>query len=147
LDARTRIDYPRCVRIGSHVHFEADTWIKLVSGRAQVSIGDYCFLGRGTEIDVSEGVTMGSHVLLAPGVFITDHVHNVAAGRLIDTQGVSSQPVRLGDDVWVGAGAIVLPGVAIGNGAVIGAGAVVTRAVAAGAIVAGVPARVLRHRG
>jgi acetyltransferase-like isoleucine patch superfamily enzyme len=125
---------------------ESDAWIKLVSAAARVSIGDYSFLGRGTEIDVSEAVTIGSHVLLAPGVFITDHVHNVAAGRLIDSQGISSRPVRLGDDVWVGAGAIVLPGVEIGDGAVIGAGAVVTKAVAAGTIVAGVPARALRHR-
>jgi galactoside O-acetyltransferase len=50
-------------------------------------------------------------------------------------------PIEIEDDVWIGAGAIVLPGVTVGRGAVIGAGAVVTRSVEALSIVAGVPAR------
>ncbi|PIW49973.1 MAG: acetyltransferase, partial [Zetaproteobacteria bacterium CG12_big_fil_rev_8_21_14_0_65_54_13] len=55
-------------------------------------------------------------------------------------------PVCIGDDVWIGARAVILPGVNIGRGAVIGAGAVVTRNVAANSVVAGVPARLLRDR-
>jgi len=65
---------------------------------------------------------------------------------LIDAQGCSSAPVCIGDDVWIGARAVILPGVNIGRGAVIGAGAVVTRNVAANSVVAGVPARLLRDR-
>ena len=57
-----------------------------------------------------------------------------------------SHPVVLGDDVWIGHGAILLPGVKIGTGAVVGAGAVVTRDVAPFTIVAGVPAKTLRRR-
>ena len=56
------------------------------------------------------------------------------------------QPVTIGNDVWIGHGAVVMPGVAIGDGAVVGANAVVTRDVAPYAIVAGVPARPLRAR-
>jgi maltose O-acetyltransferase len=54
------------------------------------------------------------------------------------------RPVTIGDDVWIGGGAIVCPGVSIGDGAVIGAGAVVTRDIPAGVFAAGNPARVVR---
>jgi acetyltransferase-like isoleucine patch superfamily enzyme len=52
-------------------------------------------------------------------------------------------PVDIGDDVWIGRGALVLPGVTIGDGAVVAAGAVVTKDVPAGSVVAGVPAKVV----
>jgi acetyltransferase-like isoleucine patch superfamily enzyme len=55
-------------------------------------------------------------------------------------------PVRIGDDVWIGARAVILPGVTVGDHAVIGAGAVVREDVPAWAIVAGVPAKVIRDR-
>ncbi len=144
--ARVRIDLPACVRAGSHVQLESDVWLKLTSARATVAIGGFTFLGRGVEIDASDSVTIGSHVLLAPGVFVTDHAHRIAAGTLIDAQGCTSAPVVIEDDVWLGTRAIVLPGVRIGRGAVVGAGAVVTADVASDAIVAGVPARVIGQR-
>jgi len=58
----------------------------------------------------------------------------------------SKASITIGDDVWVGAGAVILPGVTIGRGAVVGAGSVVTKDVAPYAICAGNPARVLRVR-
>jgi acetyltransferase-like isoleucine patch superfamily enzyme len=146
IDRGVRIGPLGTVTIGARAHLEPAVWLKLVSPHARVSIGDFTFLGRGTEIDVSESVTLGAHVLVAPGVFITDHAHNIAAGRLIDEQGLKAGSVSIGDDVWLGTRAIVLPSVSIGPGAVVGAGAVVTHDVAANAIVAGVPARLLRYR-
>ncbi|HDZ8876661.1 hypothetical protein J4G66_16215 [Aeromonas dhakensis] len=58
----------------------------------------------------------------------------------------SNQKIKIGNDVWIGANAIILPGVTIGDGAVVGAGAVVTRDVPDYAIVVGVPAKVIRQR-
>ncbi len=146
LAERVRVDRPWQVGIGKRVQLEADVWLKLVSAQATIEIGDYVFMGRGTEIDASLAVAIGSHVLIAPGVFITDHGHNIDAGPRIDAQGCHAAPVIIEDEVWLGTHCVVLPGVRIGRGAVVGAGAVVTKDVLPYAVVAGVPARLLRMR-
>jgi len=143
---RVRIDRPWAIETGPHCRFEADVWLKLVGEPATVTIGAHTFVGRGVEIDVSGSVRLGSHVLVAPSVFMTDHAHEIAAGQLIDSQGCTQAPIVVEDDVWLGARCVILPGVRVGRGAVVGAGAVVTRDVPDGAVVAGVPARILRHR-
>ena len=81
-------------------------------------------------------------MLIASHVVITSRAHPIAPPRFGVTE---DNPVTIGDDVWIGAGAIVLPGVTVGNGAVIAAGAVVTRTVAPFTVVAGVPAESIRH--
>ena len=72
--------------------------------------------------------------------------HGMAAEELIVRQPWSRGDVSIGDDVWIGAGAVILPGVWIGRGAVVAAGAVVRQDVEEYAIVAGVPARVIGSR-
>lgn len=90
-------------------------------------------------LDVAQ-ITIGSGTLLAPGVQILTAEHPIEAGPR--ASGLESgRPVVIGRDVWIGAGALVLPGVTVGDEAVIGAGAVVTRDVAAGTTVVGSPAR------
>jgi acetyltransferase-like isoleucine patch superfamily enzyme len=143
---RTRIDRPGCVTIGSRVQLESDVWLKVVEDGARVAIGDFTFLGRGVEIDASLEVQIGQHVLLAPGVFITDHDHGIAPGTPVALQGCSSQPVVIEDEVWLGVRVVVLPGVRIGRGTVVGAGAVVTKDLPPDSIAVGVPARVIRRR-
>src|SRR5439155_9686508 len=125
---------------------EADVWIKVVTDDAEVKVGAQVFLGRGVELDVSRLVEIRAHALVAPGVFITDHEHRLRSRRRISTEGCEPAPVTIGEGAWLGAGAIVLPGVRIGEGAVLGAGAVATRDVPDWTIAAGVPARVLRRR-
>lgn len=91
-------------------------------------------------LDVA-AVTIGNHVLLGPGVQIitADHPRNADDRKRWLNPG---RPVTIGDSVWIGAGAIILPGVTIGNGAIVGAGSVVTRDVPDGATVMGNPARI-----
>jgi acetyltransferase-like isoleucine patch superfamily enzyme len=121
-------------------------YLKTVGDTARITLGEHAFIGFGTELDIALELNVGRHALIAPGCFITDHVHARRAGTRIDDQGTDSRAVVIGDDAWLGAHAVVLPGVRIGEGAVVGAGAVVTRDVPAGAIVAGVPARVIGQR-
>ena len=134
------------MEFGERVLLEADVYLKVVSDTATLRLGGHTFVGRGVEFDVLTGVSVGSHSLIAPRCFITDHVHGIRPELRIDEQACRAEPVVIGSDVWLGAGTVVLPGVTIGDGAVVGANSVVTADVAAYAVVAGAPARFLRNR-
>lgn len=85
--------------------------------------------------------------MIAGGVLICGVNHGHAMqGMPMRQQPVEAAPVVIGQDVWIGMGAILLPGVTIGDGAIVGAGAVVTTDVPAGSVVSGVPARLVKHR-
>jgi len=136
------IKHPWCVKMGSRVELESFVYLKIVSDKAKLDIGDYSFLGRGTHFDIMESLEIGHHrTLIGPGCFITDHDHSFIVGARIDQQPCKSRSVFIGDDVWLGAKAVVLPGVRIGNGAVVGAGGVVDKDVDAMTVVAGIPAK------
>lgn len=111
--------------------------------------GDHIRFGRGVYVncgcvvlDVAP-VTIGDHVLFGPAVQLYTATHPMsAAERRSGTE--SGRPITVGDDVWVGGGAIVCPGVTIGARTVIGAGSVVTRDIPADVFAAGNPCRVIR---
>ncbi|MGN6287263.1 MAG: sugar O-acetyltransferase [Afipia sp.] len=111
-----------------------------------ISLGNGVFLNFNCVIlDVVE-VAIGDRTQIGPAVqiYAADHPRDAATRR----SGLEfGRPVRIGNDVWIGGGSIVLPGVTIGDGAVIGAGSVVTRDVPAGTTVAGNPARAIGTRG
>ena len=91
-------------------------------------------------------VKIGNNVNLAQGITVTALNHNFSdSNKRIDEQGVSTNPVTIEDDVWIGANAVVLPGVKIGNHCVVAAGAVVTKDVPPHSLVAGVPAKVIKQ--
>ena len=107
-----------------------------------IELGDGVFMNFGCVILDVNAVSIGEATQIGPGVQIlaADHPRDPALRR----QGVESgRPVRIGANVWIGGGAIILPGVSVGDDAIIGAGAVVTRDVAVGARVVGNPARPL----
>jgi maltose O-acetyltransferase len=88
-------------------------------------------------------VDIGSNILFGPGVHIYTATHSMShVQRRIGLE--SGAPVTIADDVWVGGGAIICPGVTIGSGSVIGAGSVVTRSIPSGVFAAGNPCRVIR---
>ena len=108
-----------------------------------VIIGDHTRVGLHNTI--IGPVTIGSHVNLAQGITVTALNHNFEeSSKRIDEQGVTTKPVIIGNDIWIGANAVILPGVSIGDHSVVAAGAVVTKDVPANAIVAGVPAKLIK---
>ena len=108
-----------------------------------VVIGDHTRIG--LHCTVIGPVTIGSHVNLAQGITVTALNHNFEdAGLRIDEQGVSTKAVTIGDDVWIGTNAVILPGVTIGRHVVVAAGAVVTKDVPDHSLVAGVPAKIIK---
>ena len=109
-----------------------------------IHIGDHVYLNvLCTILDCNE-VRIGHHVMIGPSVQIYTAAHALEAEARIQGWEVA-EPVVIEDNVWVGGGAILLPGVTIGRNAVVGAGAVVTGSVPANAVVAGNPARVIRE--
>lgn len=109
-----------------------------------VIIGDHTRIGLHNTI--IGPVTIGSHVNLAQGITITALNHNFSdAEKRIDEQGVNTTPVVIEDDIWIGANAVILPGVTIGQHSVVAAGAIVTKDVPPHSLVAGVPAKVIKQ--
>ncbi|UVS28912.1 acyltransferase [Bacteroides fragilis] len=107
-------------------------------------IGEYTRIGLGNTI--IGPATIGNHVNLAQNVTVTGLNHNYQdADKRIDEQGVSTQPITIEDDVWVGANSVILPGVTLGKHCVVAAGSVVSRSIPPYSVCAGSPAKVVKQ--
>ena len=106
----------------------------------KISIGQGTYINRYTMLDAHLQIKIGRNCMIGPHCYITDANHGKAAGVLVKQQTMEMKAVVLEDDVWLGAGVIVLPGVRLGRACVIGAGAVVTSDVPPEAVYVGVPA-------
>ena len=138
-----RMDTPpyRLFSLGDYSVIESFACINNAVG--DVIIGDHTRIGLHNTI--IGPVDIGNHVNLAQGITVTALNHNFSdINKRIDEQGVSTNPVTIEDDVWVGANAVILPGVTIGEHCVVAAGAVVTKDVPPHSLVAGVPAKVIK---
>ena len=131
------------VRLGERVRIRAThVPVELAAGPgAVIEIGERCYINSGVSIGAQQRVTIGKNCAIGNYSLIMDSdFHNTCD----HTKPGVAAPVVLEDDVWLGARVTVLKGVRIGRGAVVAAGAVVTRDVPPCALVAGVPARVIR---
>lgn len=144
-EGKAEFTHPENVSLGSHVRLGKDIYLGAWPD-GHLTVGDNTYIGRWCIVLAKQEVVIGSDCLIAPGCHITDVNHGIALGVLIRKQPLESKPIQIGNDVWVGAGCSILPGVKIGDHAVIGARAVVTKDVPANAIVAGVPAKVIGYR-
>src|SRR5262249_53508115 len=115
--------------------------------KPRLHIGSGTYVNRFTMFDASDSIQIGARCMIGPFCYITDHDHGFDKEWPISDQPLIEAPVRVGNNVWIGAHAIILKGVTIGDNAVIGAGAVVTRNVGSGERVAGVPGRAIAIRG
>lgn len=111
-----------------------------------IVMGDYSQLGINCKVE--NDLVMGDYVLMGPEVVIYSSMHAYDDLNIpIMMQGAKEiKPVTIGNDVWVGLRAVIMPGVKIGNHVIIGSGAVVTHDVTDYAVVGGVPAKVIRYR-
>jgi acetyltransferase-like isoleucine patch superfamily enzyme len=109
-----------------------------------LTLGRDVFINVGCRFQDTGGITVGDGTLIGHGSTLTTLNHGVDPDRRAD---MVPAPIVIGRKVWLGAAVTVIPGVTIGDGAIVGAGAVVTRDVPANAIVAGVPAKLIRMTG
>jgi acetyltransferase-like isoleucine patch superfamily enzyme len=145
---------PGCaLQVGKRATLELGRWAwvghgcKLRSHEGTVSIGAKTVLGQECTISSYQRVAIGRECVIADRVMLIDFDHGmVEVDRPIRLQGIYKRDVHVGNNVWIGYGACILRGVTVGDNAVIGTGAVVTRDVPPNAVVAGVPARLIRMR-
>lgn len=160
----------RDLRLGRHCYLDDDVIIYDRGDGGHVALGDGAHLYRGIIIELGQGgsvevgadshiqpncqftaflaaVRIGARVQVAPACAFYPYQHSFEAGRPIVEQPLrSAGDIVIEEDAWLGYGVIVLDGVTIGEGAVVGAGAVVVHDIPAGAVAAGVPARVIGQR-
>jgi acetyltransferase-like isoleucine patch superfamily enzyme len=108
-----------------------------------VSIQDFCHIGCIAKIVV------GSGTMIASRVYISDHNHgNITSddvGTPPEKRPLSSSPIYIGNNVWIGEGSCILPGVSLGNNVIVGANAVVTHSFPENCVIAGVPAKIIKR--
>lgn len=137
---------PAKLVIGDRVHINRGVYLG--------AFGEHFEIGEGTQfnrnalIDGRGSVRIGRNVLVGPNAQLISYQHRFSdRATPINKQGFDLAEIVIGDDVWIGAGAIVLAGVSIGHGSVVGAGAVVTSSCPPYSILGGVPARIIGERG
>ncbi len=141
-----RIFHPNHVFLGAGIYVGHDTILEAYHRNA-LRIGEGSWVGAQCFFHAAGGLTIGRHVGIGPGVrILTSHHTEVGRATPILHAPLALVAVHIEDDVDIGTGATILPGVTIGRGAQIGAGAVVSRDIPPYAVAAGVPAKVLRMR-
>ena len=138
--------HPETLEIGEDVYVGHQTILKGYH-KSRMVIGAGTWIGQQCFFHSAGGLTIGAHVGIGPGVKIVTSTHRLSSRDApILHAPIDFAPVVIEDGSDIGTGAILLPGVTVGRGAQVAAGAVVTADVAAYAIVAGVPARLIRTR-
>lgn len=136
----------RRITTGRELYLYRDLYFE-TKGRGEIWIGDRVVMSRGVHLVAFASIRIGAGTMIGEYTSIRDANHRYRDNRQLRDADHEAQPVTIGNEVWIGRGAIVLPGVEIGDRAVVGANAVVTRNVAAGSVVAGAPARPISRIG
>lgn len=147
LDRSIQLEGCRGLRPGSHVTLYGGSHFVAREDRP-IRIGVGSHIGRNCVFSGLGGISVGERCAISSAVVVYSISHDVdmQARQAVLASPIRRSEVRIGDCVWIGAGAIVLPGITIEDHAIIAAGAVVTKDVERWAVVAGVPARVIRFR-
>jgi acetyltransferase-like isoleucine patch superfamily enzyme len=146
LAPRVSIINPQRMWFGNSVVLQKDVDV-ICHPEGDMRIADLVHISRGCVIVCgASALSIGDHTIIGEYTSIRNSNHGTARGQFIREQSELCEPIHIGRDVWIGRGCAVLAGVTIGDGAVIGANSVVTRDVEPYAVVAGVPARLLRYR-
>jgi carbonic anhydrase/acetyltransferase-like protein (isoleucine patch superfamily) len=126
-------------RIGKRCVFQGSRNASIRLGQ-RVSLNDGCYLTSLYSIDIGAGTSIGEYTS------IRDYNHAYGSADIpLKEQGYTGAPIRIGREVWIGRGCMILPGVEIGDGAIVGANSVVTKSVPPRTVVGGVPARVIKQ--
>jgi acetyltransferase-like isoleucine patch superfamily enzyme len=136
---------------GAEVEFGRFVWIgdgtKIRCHEGRIEIGEKTVMGQECTISAYQRVRIGQQCVIADRAMFIDFDHGVVeVERPIRQQGIYKRDVEVGSNVWIGYGACILRGVRVGDNSIVGTNSVVTKDVPANAVVAGIPARIIRMR-
>ncbi len=150
-----QLDGPQYMTIGDFFYCGKHNRLQCIESYAGVrffpnlTIGNNVSMEDSCHIGCVDSISIGSGTMIASKVFITDHFHgNISQEDLAMSprnRALSHKPVRIGENVWIGDGACIMPGVVLGNNVIVGANAVVTHSFADRCVIAGVPARLIKQ--
>ncbi len=138
--------FPINIAVGKEVVVKEGAKICSCNKNAVIKIGDRTTVGYNTLIFASSGITIGNDCLIAPFVYLVDSDHQTDRGKPINQQSNTSEPIIIGNDVWIASNVTVLKGVTIGDGAVIATNSVVNKDVPPYEIFGGSPAKKIGER-
>jgi len=142
-----KVWHPENIEFGNNIYIGHNTFLKGYY-KNKMKIGDYCWIGQQCFLHAGGGIEIGKSVGIGPGVKILtlQHINLEDIETPIIEHEQEYKKVTIEDDVDIGVGAIILPGITIKKGSIIGAGSVVTKDVEPYSIMVGNPARLLRKR-
>jgi maltose O-acetyltransferase len=136
------------ISIGNYNAFTQGCWLWPIDAPfagTRIKIGNGNYFNRNLMIDACGQVEIGDGNMFGPDVYIADSNHTFGGGIAPHTLPMDIGKVKIGNNCWIGAHAVILKDVDLGDGCVVGAGAVVTKSFPAGSVIAGVPAKLIRE--
>jgi acetyltransferase-like isoleucine patch superfamily enzyme len=138
--------YGKNIFLQNNVYLKRNSIVGCANLNAAVYVGENTTIGNNSIIIASEKISIGKNCMIAPNVHIVDSNHGTKEGRAYNEQDNIVSKVHIGDNVWIGSGAIVLMGVSIGANSIVGAGSVVTKSFPENSLIIGSPAK-LKEQG
>jgi acetyltransferase-like isoleucine patch superfamily enzyme len=152
VDATVQVRSPERLRLGANTRIDAGVLLHCggmdwAAESGGITIGSDCYLGPNAVLFGAGGIEIGDFVGIGPGCVITSHQQTFSEpGVEFLKQPMKFATIIIERDVCINSNATICPGVRLGAGSIVGAGAVVTKDVPPGAVVMGIPARVIRNR-
>lgn len=132
----------RNITLGRNLYLYADLHLE-TQEQGSISLADDVVISRGVHLVAHTGISIGKGSMIGEYTSIRDSNHRVIDGTQIRHSGHDASPILIGNNVWIGRGVTILPGVRIGDNAVVAANSVVNRSVPESSVVGGIPARQL----
>ncbi len=133
------------IQIGNNIRIDRGVRL-LAANKALIKIADGTRIGLYSIFSGGDSITVGKECLISGFVYLQTSMHRYKGEENIQKQGFDHAPLIIENDVWIGAHAVILPGVTLGAGAIVGSNAVVNKSAEPGWIVGGVPAKLIKSR-
>lgn len=154
IDISSNINGGCNMELGDNFYCGKNSWIECIENYGEQSFSPHLRIGNdfhmfyNCHIACIDNIEIGDGVLIASKVFITDHFHGSISKEDISfspfKRPLTSKPVKIGNNVWIGDNVCIMPGVTLGNNVIVGANAVVTHSFPENSVIAGVPAKIIK---